>query len=155
MQRGSPSQGWGSPKVIRTLWGRSDGSARRRQALPEEISVLVRSHRTTAAAMQRDRGGEVSRSHSSHDGRRAESSNAGSRLRVSMTDYGRKQRYSVRNGACHGAVARRNRPAAFVEALLSSRHLTRNESWRLAALHRLKKPPYTSKYVRWCGRTGP
>ncbi len=97
MQRGSPGQGRGSPKVIRTLWGRSDGSAGRRQALPEEISFLVRSHRTTAAAMQRDRGGEVSRGHSSHDGRRAESSNAGSRLRVSMTDYGRKQRYSVRN----------------------------------------------------------
>src|SRR2546423_11955175 len=56
-----------------TLRGRFGGSARRRQALPEEISVLVRSHRTTAAAMQRDRSGEVSRGHSSHDGRRAES----------------------------------------------------------------------------------
>jgi hypothetical protein len=43
-----------------TLWGRSDGSARRRQALPEEISSSVHSHRTTAAVMQRDRDGEVS-----------------------------------------------------------------------------------------------
>src|SRR5205823_2544427 len=74
------------------LRGRSGGSARRRQALPEEISVLVRSHRTTAPAMARDRGGEVSRSHSSHDGRRAESSNAGSRRRGFDDSMDRKQR---------------------------------------------------------------
>jgi hypothetical protein len=73
LQPGSPSQVWGSPMVIRTLWGRSDESTRRRQALPEEISVLVRSHRTTGAAMPRDRGGEVSRSPSSLTRRRAES----------------------------------------------------------------------------------
>jgi len=55
------------------LRGRSGGSARRRQVLPEEISVLVRSHRTTAPAMPRDRGGEVSRGRTSSTERRAES----------------------------------------------------------------------------------
>jgi hypothetical protein len=32
------------------LRGRFGGSARRRQALPEEISALVRSHRTTSGS---------------------------------------------------------------------------------------------------------
>ena len=32
----------------------------------------------------------------------------------------------------------------------------RSGPWRITiAFQRLKKPPYTSKYVRWCGRTGP
>ena len=73
LQLGSPGQGRGSPIVIRKLWGRSDGSARRGQALPEEISALVRSHRTTAAVMPGDRGGEVSSGHSSLTGRGAQS----------------------------------------------------------------------------------
>jgi len=54
--------------VIPILRGRSGESARRRQVLPEEISVLVRSHRTTAATMPRDRSGEVSRGRSSPTG---------------------------------------------------------------------------------------
>src|SRR5205085_12492765 len=70
---GHPARDGEARSSFGTLWGRSDGSARRRQALPEEIAVLVRSHRTTAAVMQRDGGGEVSRGHSSPTGRRAES----------------------------------------------------------------------------------
>ena len=73
MQRGSPGQGRGSPIVMRKLWGRSDASARRRPALPEEISAVVRSHRTTARATARDSGGEVSSGRSSLTGRRAKS----------------------------------------------------------------------------------
>src|ERR1035438_1613025 len=73
LQLGSPGQGRGSPIVMRKLWGRSDGSARRRQALPEEISAVVLTHRTTARATGRDSGGEVSSGHSSRTGRRAKS----------------------------------------------------------------------------------
>ena len=34
------------------------------------------------------------------------------------------------------------------------RHLTDPCPWRLLPLHQSEKPPYTIKYVRWCGRTG-
>ena len=85
LQLGSPGQGRGSPIVMRKLWGRSDGSARRRRALPEEISVLVRSHRTTARATGRDSGGEVSSGHSSSTGRRAKSLMQGSEGRFRWT----------------------------------------------------------------------
>ena len=67
---------------------------------------------------------------------------------------GRKQCPFQPDGAGRGAVARRNQPAAFEEAL-PFRHLHRNGPWRVKTLHRLKKPPYTFKYVRWCERTGP
>src|SRR5260221_13005643 len=65
---GHPARDGEARLSFRTLRGKSDGSARRRQALPEEISSLVRSHRTTAAEMQRDRGREVSRGQSSPTG---------------------------------------------------------------------------------------
>src|SRR5581483_7026899 len=55
---GSPGQGRGSPIVVRSCGGRSDGSARRGQALPEEISVVVRftpDYRTDNRAGQQQR----------------------------------------------------------------------------------------------------
>lgn len=76
---GHPARAGKARLSFRTLRGRSDGSARRRQVLPEEISTLVRSHRTTAAAMQWDRGREVSKGRSSSTGRRAESFSSRSR----------------------------------------------------------------------------
>ena len=104
---GHPARDGNARLSFGTLRGRSDGSARRRQVLPEEISVLVRSHRTTAAAMRRDRGGEVGRGltrseeegsvlsrirlamrlclWSSPTGRRAESLTSRSRRSVSMS----------------------------------------------------------------------
>ena len=70
---GNPARDGNARLSFGSRMGRSDESGRRRHVLPREVSALVRSHRTTEAAMQRDRSREVSRGRSSSTERRAES----------------------------------------------------------------------------------
>jgi hypothetical protein len=144
MTGGSPSQGWGSPIVIPNLRGSSGGSARRRRVLPEEISALVRSHPTTAAAMQRDTSGEVSRGRSSHDGRRAESLMSGRDYR-GLDERGAAEKVPRRRGAGGTRLVEHSQQQPLT-APSSNQSLS---NWFPMS----EKPPYTTKYgtVVWEG----
>jgi len=147
VQRGSAGQGRRNPIVIRTLWGKSDESTRRRQALPEEVSAPVRVCWTTATVMERDRNREVSRGRSSHDGRRAESVNARSRWKISTS---LTQQIIPTAQAGWAELASAGAWSCMVRGIRPPR--------ALASLELVSTLPETAvydKYVRWCGRTGP
>src|ERR1700693_1714786 len=85
--------------------------------------------------------------------RGAESSNAGTRLRDSMTGlavnsaspYGMTRATARWRGGTDLPRSRR---------LYQSRHLARNGPWRLTALNRVKKPPYTASTYGGVGGRG-
>ena len=136
--------------------GRSDGSGRRRHVLPREVSGSVQSiglPHGQPGGTGLEKSAEAIVAEVTSTLRRAESSNAGSRLRDSMTGlaansagpYGMARSTARWRGGTDLPRSRR---------LYQSRHLARNGPWRLTALNRLKKPPYTASTYGGVGGRG-
>jgi len=136
--------------------GKSDESGRRRHVLPREISGSVQSiglPHEQSGRRGSEKSAEAIVAEIALTPRRAESSNAGSRLRDSTTRLAANSvlPYGM---TCATARWRGGTDLPRARRLYQLRHLARNEPWRLTALHRLKKPPYTASTYGGVGGRG-